>query len=1813
MQKLHLKSPFKTSGKHQDHRSNYTSPLRRDASPNSRMILSNVSSSSSIADKSKTFTDRNSRSVSPCNSSPAHSSASDNGCSRSIFEELQNSNAAKSNGGSSDIGVGSLSSDFSRLNMSQSELREASASNPALVLELDLDCKVRFISRSWKHIVGTDISKIVRKPISKIIVGTDDDKEVFEKATKIMIKDNESYRIRFIVQTNLISHVRNLTIKHVHNADVNDKDEDDSTEHFVDASAEISINSGSGIDLAGDKRSSVSSQRSKNSQTTSSTGVSAERLAESTICETQVGSPSAYPMTSTVVSSSSDDDSISIKSSSSTITTDGGVIELEAQGILISDPRTGKPTHSMWIVKPWIPLKEINLEMPEDLISTLGFGANLLESYLLHLNDLGVIDEERLPQPPLQLCRICEQNVPDWWLERHTELCALEHRVEDSVYSAQEILQEHRNVLGKIYTKMITQKEPVKRLRGAEYTKSSDGNESAKTAGSVIEYRGFVVNDLPRQEQNTAVDANHLPGSSQNQMLRNLLQMLNYIDEALQINTGEVRGNATIIHVKHTSVAGSPTVTANSQISYSPDSTRHLHRLEKMSLGISDDPIVKKIIEDTSELCQAKLDSIVRLAHVQQSVDRITSETDTMVLQAIQSTISKIKDQVFGYSGSEVEEDSDISNESIHHGNSGAIQAPVPIRSPQPRLPSNASFGSNDGSLLSGRRSANSVRAPIFNYMESNHGSSTRLVSEDRRSTSGSNTPRSTRGVARASTPVISVYGDDNRECRSSVSNSSIPAYLSPRRPLSPNYSIPLSNIQRNSKGSGNSALSRAVSPFSSPLPVGTNADSTNSNSDPNILLPSTVGQGSFSATVPGTGNLTSLEKIPLSPLLVPQQPKQTLPSIRDYEVVKPISKGAFGSVFLVRRKLTKEYYAMKVLAKTDMIAKNQVTNVKAERAIMMAQTDCPYVVQLVASFQSTNYLYLVMEYMNGGDLATLLKNMGTMPDGWARRYIAEVIIGVDYLHKNGVVHRDLKPDNLLIDQNGHIKLTDFGLSRMGLVRRQKGRLFPSSSQPLGNTATIYSSHNSSSGSIRNSNSSSPTVMAVEGHAGDRRSLGSISSLEELRSPVGSIKLAHGPLNSRGSSYSSYVSVGSQNQHRAVSVSTGPVSHSAISSNSPHSGSPLATPTTDIDQWHQRKSSNSSLAAAATLAAASAASPSPLIKSQLSKKTNAQTLLVFTGKDGKSLRLPEITNYALFDPEQSAKSRRFVGTPDYLAPETVAGKGQDEVSDWWSVGCILFEFLFGYPPFNADKAENVFENILNGQIQWPHLDQKQFKTYCTDEAKDLIERLLIKNPAQRLGLHGSKEIMDHPYFKGLNWSNLFEEVASFVPNMDTVDSTDYFDKRGAKMISLEKEADDDENELRGNDIDDEHGSSLLGTEVPPLRHKSSVSSVLSQGVVGDYSVHRGSLIGEVGNVKRSDSAASSGESPLRQSFSKNPAQMRLTSKRERRGSRLKDTSSSSEFGSFQFRNLALLEKQNKDVVNRLKTEHLERRGSISSMGSSDSYSLNLNMNSPSISSTSGAITPVNKGSLGPIGSISPRMMKSPSINLSGTPLSALKLQQQQQQLHVVPHSNSGASLESPDSPFALKSLTRSVGNYTDQSSSFSDNEERASIIAKVMRRRSRRRLTNRSASSSGITAGSSDSFKKLFSVLDVLLCEPIPIYRYAIEKDLRKFNCNVVAVSGGSELVKRGTSGVKFDLIFTSTKLSKLDARDLIKLIRHTPCVNSDTKVIAFTPSYHDIIGGGIFNDVIEYPITTEKIKSAVEEYRKHMKSEEEAIVTDTE
>jgi len=146
----------------------------------------------------------------------------------------------------------------------------------------------------------------------------------------------------------------------------------------------------------------------------------------------------------------------------------------------------------------------------------------------------------------------------------------------------------------------------------------------------------------------------------------------------------------------------------------------------------------------------------------------------------------------------------------------------------------------------------------------------------------------------------------------------------------------------------------------------------------------------------------------PLSPRQPSATPlsRTTPTSIKDFDIIKPISKGAFGSVFLAKKKVTGDYYAIKVLKKADMIAKNQITNVKAERMILMKQAESPFVAKLYFTFQSKENLYLVMEYLNGGDCAALIKSLGSLPEEWTKNYIAEVVLGLEYLHQRGVVHR---------------------------------------------------------------------------------------------------------------------------------------------------------------------------------------------------------------------------------------------------------------------------------------------------------------------------------------------------------------------------------------------------------------------------------------------------------------------------------------------------------------------------------------------------------------------------------------------------------------------------------------------------------------------------------------------------------------------------------------------------------------------------------------------------------------------------------------
>ncbi|KAH9729299.1 AGC kinase family protein [Citrus sinensis] len=148
-----------------------------------------------------------------------------------------------------------------------------------------------------------------------------------------------------------------------------------------------------------------------------------------------------------------------------------------------------------------------------------------------------------------------------------------------------------------------------------------------------------------------------------------------------------------------------------------------------------------------------------------------------------------------------------------------------------------------------------------------------------------------------------------------------------------------------------------------------------------------------------------------------------------DFELLTMIGKGAFGEVRVCREKTTGHVYAMKKLKKSEMLRRGQVEHVRAERNLL-AEVDSNCIVKLYCSFQDDEFLYLIMEYLPGGDMMTLLMRKDTLTEDEARFYVAETVLAIESIHKHHYIHRDIKPDNLLLDKYGHLRLSDFGLCK---------------------------------------------------------------------------------------------------------------------------------------------------------------------------------------------------------------------------------------------------------------------------------------------------------------------------------------------------------------------------------------------------------------------------------------------------------------------------------------------------------------------------------------------------------------------------------------------------------------------------------------------------------------------------------------------------------------------------------------------------------------------------------------------------------------
>lgn len=1464
----------------------------------------------------------------------------------------------------------------------------------------------------------------------------------------------------------------------------------------------------------------------------------------------------------------------------------------------------------MWMLRPSTEPREVTIGLPPLLVESLGVGAEVLANYLTVLAEVGIDDPAHHPPPMPVLCRICERQITPWWFEKHSELCLQEHRAEMDVQMAQDNLNEHRHSIVKVLDMLESRNTrpvlpEIQTTPGpqAEYKGLPIGPTPSAPGSGLVSGSSSSSGTPPRSRDPSTSGLGHSRGRSfaiRRPLARIVELVLDLCDTALEISTPALKESRT--------------ETGEEIRTQSPQSESRISQIlqwqSPSSNTLEQEQGLAALSTDTEQVARAKVDAVFRHRRIVEYAERIRIEFTVLVEECIAAAMKKAERIVSGdlddsNSSSDAESGHTESNTEMVSGRypeESSRPIPIPTTETPVRLPADQTLGSNlervPSSVAISTRSSSPMESPtprshkglgaLINHQppskrgsllgesdaaDSDSSILSSVLSTDRREES----PSSERGLSRGASAK-------DKQRRSLI----MPGLTSPRRE-SPARNAPHSPLR----------LSKPRLSVGESLP----SPSTSPHLTSSDL--SSYGHMQFhpphrhhhrrqsSATSP------DFSKPPISPHLSSVShppPRAVAPSIKDFEIIKPISKGAFGSVYLSKKKSTAEYFAIKVLKKADMVAKNQVTNVKAERAIMMWQGESDFVAKLYWTFSSKDYLYLVMEYLNGGDCASLVKILGGLSEDWAKKYVAEVILGVEHLHSRGIVHRDLKPDNLLIDQKGHLKLTDFGLSRMGLVGRQKRiQKSPNDSAPdllkQGPFTRAISLTSSRSASFDFPGTESPNSTPL------------ITPEVGLSQPSYFSLNKDPPLSREPSRRAS--------GHRSDSASSDTLSSMFRNCSLQDFAEPPHSLPVSQPQAHQHYGP---VRGPLEEEINSEGSDSPHlfpVQSALHPTFSASSL-----QESPSQQQIIPPAMALFDPADH--SRCFVGTPDYLAPETIKGVGQDEMSDWWSLGCILFEFLYGYPPFNAPTPDEVFENILNRRINWP----EDADELVSPESKDLMNKLMTLNPMERLGSNtsekypnGAAEVRAHPWFFDVNWETLLEDEAQFVPAPENPEDTEYFDARGATLQSFDEELEDQ------------------------LSPSGSGSGASYQDRPHDalYKVRS-----HVNSMKR-------GLMPLHI-----PPHVRDT-----RSRRLSEPALADDFGSFNFKNLPVLEKANKDVIQKLRQEAMQaqqrpipgntpapntspslegspllpmplkrtmsqnkagnRPASPSSLSQPSSsspsrpsqpsspllvqFSTNHHHERRKTSGSSSTLSQPTSGLVQPSSAVEggpPRLATNLKMSASAasSPIKNIKVPAQAENTASL-HRQSSApasrarshTIGSQDSDLALPKDPFVPGHHKrrsqlwDVSPSSSDNEDpRAKALLKVQRRRqSTRRL-----SQINMVEG------PFFRPLDVLICEDHPVSRMVMETLFEKLRCRTITALNGSEAMRFALSEVQFDIIMTEFKLPQINGADVARMVRDTRSVNTHTPIIAVTGYLKDLPETHNFDALIEKPPTLPKLTEAL-------------------
>ncbi|KAL4980947.1 hypothetical protein BDW66DRAFT_1428 [Aspergillus desertorum] len=1616
-----------------------------------------------------------------------------------------------------------LSSDNMR--EERESLRAAAEQTLNVIVDLDLEGRVKWVSPSWKQVVGTAPETIERRLISDVLV---DNRSAFCDAI-------ESLK------------------------------EDDSRSRFIRVSVQL------GPDSV--LKFSPGPQPLKREQTD--------------------GADSAMGQLSSEVEEHGP-----------------AILNLEGQGIMVYDRTAEGVAHTMWMLRPFSKPREITIDLPSSLVESLGVGAEVLANYLTVLAEAAANepDQSKHPAPEPVLCRICERQITPWWFEKHSDLCLQEHQAEMDVQIAQENLNEHRHAIVRVLDALeARQGRPMSSRDGGspplpqpEYKGLPIGPSpiaSAPSSGSVSATSSAPATP-PRSRDQSVSGAGHSRARSfavRRPLARVVELILDLCDTALEINMPVLRESRGDNGDEFRTMSPQSESRISQVLQWQSPSSNTLEQEQGLAA----------LCMDTEQVARSKVDAVIRHRRIVEYAERIRIEYTVLVEECITTALRKAERIAAGQlSDSSSSEDETPSDDTI----------PDAAASSASTLAQNAGHESEIPPPVSALTVSMRNSTDRFEPGQPSEGKSSSVaVSTGPSSPMECPTPRSHKnaaGLLGSSQPSRRGFSladiDSGDQSDSSIVSSSITGAM---RTDSPSSDRSLERKRRSLVLPGLSSSPRRQhspartsgphSPLRIPKPrLSTGAESLSS---PIVSPSSNLGELALHHhrhhRRQSSTTSSDVARPPASPHLTTAsqpQPRPSPPSIKDFEIIKPISKGAFGSVYLSKKKTTGEYYAIKVLKKADMVAKNQVTNVKAERAIMMWQGESDFVAKLYWTFSSKDYLYLVMEYLNGGDCASLVKILGGLPEDWAKKYIAEVVLGVEHLHSRGIVHRDLKPDNLLIDQKGHLKLTDFGLSRMGLVGRQK-RVLKSMNEQSGDVlkqgsfprATSIASSRSASFDFQGSGSPGSTPLITPDVAGSMPQP-SYFNLNQSGLSRQTSRRASGYRSDSG---------GSENLNaifRTLSLSEGGEMPGAMS----------IPPPPPSDSAHEEEG-QSELA------------ESPYLHPLQPTHSN-----VSTGTPPQQTMMPPLM--ALFDPDDH--NRRFVGTPDYLAPETINGVGQDEMSDWWSLGCIMFEFLFGYPPFNAATPDEVFENILHRRINWPN----EVEDLASPEAIDLMNKLMAINPRERLGANleekfpnGGAEIRSHPWFADIHWDTLLEDKAQFVPNLENPEDTEYFDPRGATLQAFTEE-------------DESSPQAPVTTGSYIDRPHDALYKVRSQ----------------VNSIKR----------PLMPLHI--PPHVR-----ESRSRRLSEPSLADDFGNFAFKNLPMLEKANKDVIQKLRQEALQAQQRQSSNAGTQQQPQTQGQSQPpgptppsgpsldgsplpmslqrAMSQSKRNNRPASPSSLSQANS-SPSRPSQPSSPLlvqfstghnherrktSGSSSTTASHQSSgsfqptsADQTRVANSNKYGSASSSPIKPnrggthspdksvpgphrhgSAPSTRTRSqtIGSQDgelssslaretyvpghhkrrsqlfDVSPSSSDNEDpRAKALLKVQRRRQSSRRLSQINFADG----------PFFRPLDILICEDHPISRLVMERLFEKLRCRTITVANGAEAVRYALSEVQFDIIMTEFKLPQVNGADFARMVRETRSANRHTPIIAVTGYLKDLPETHHFDALIEKPPTLTKL-----------------------